>query len=150
MQRLRVSATFLAVLGFSAVARAAEPASRYDAMDGAIRAGDFKNITSVLVWRDGRFVHEAYFNGADASTLHNTRSCTKTITGMLVGIAIEKGLIPSVSAPILPYFPDHQPLKNPDPRKAKITIEDFLTMSSLLECDDWSDYSRGPTRSECT
>jgi CubicO group peptidase (beta-lactamase class C family) len=119
------------------------PASGYDAMDAAIRAGDFKKITSVVVSRDGRIVHEAYFNGADASTLHNTRSCTKTITGALVGIAIERQLLPGVQAPILPFFPDRQPLQNPDARKSKITVEDFLTMSSLLECDDWNDYSRG-------
>jgi CubicO group peptidase (beta-lactamase class C family) len=119
------------------------PASGYDAMDAAIRAGDFKKITSVVVSRDGRIVHEAYFNGADASTLHNTRSCTKTITGALVGIAIERQLLRGVQAPILPFFPDRQPLQNPDARKSKITVEDFLTMSSLLECDDWNDYSRG-------
>jgi CubicO group peptidase (beta-lactamase class C family) len=119
------------------------PASGYDAMDAAIRAGDFKKITSVVVSRDGRIVHEAYFNGADASTLHNTRSCTKTITGALIGIAIERQILPGVPAPILPYFPDRQPLQNPDARKSKITIEDFLTMSSLLECDDWNEYSRG-------
>src|SRR5262249_60306164 len=73
----------------------------------------------------------------------NTRSATKTITGMLVGLAIERGFIPSVTAPVLPYFRDREPLANPDPRKAKITIEDFLTMSSLLECDDWNEFSRG-------
>jgi CubicO group peptidase (beta-lactamase class C family) len=119
------------------------PSSGYDAMDAAIRNGDFKKITSVLVARDGKIVHEAYFNGADAATLHNTRSCTKTITGALIGIAIDRKIIPSAQATILPYFPDRQPLQNPDPRKDKITIEDFLTMSSLLECDDWNDASRG-------
>ena len=129
--------------GFGAAALASGQSARYDAMDAAIRKGEFKQITSVVVSRDGRIIHEAYFNGADAATLHNTRSCTKTVTGALVGIAIDKGLLPGVSAPILPFFPDRQPLQNPDPRKAKITVEDFLTMSSLLECDDWNEYSRG-------
>ena len=122
---------------------AAQTPSAFDAVDASIRAGDFKSITSVVVLRDGRLVHEAYFNGADASTLHNTRSSTKTITGMLVGIAIDRGLLPGVHARVLPFFPDRQPLQNPDPRKKEITVEDFLTMSSLLECDDWNPYSRG-------
>ncbi len=130
------------VLLGAAIAAAQTP-SPFDAVDAAIHAGDFKSITSVLVLRDGRLVHEAYFNGADASTLHNTRSCTKTITGTLIGIAIDRKLVPGVQAAVLPYFPDRQPLQNPDPRKAKITIEDFLTMSSLLECDDGNDMSRG-------
>src|SRR5689334_23296450 len=126
-----------------AVRSAAQAPDPFDAVDDAIRAGDFKKITSVLVARDGRILHEAYFNGADAATLHNTRSCTKTITGALIGIAIDRKLIPGVQATVLPYFLDREPLQNPDPRKAKITIEDFLTMSSLLECDDWNDASRG-------
>jgi len=130
-------------LTFGAGAAAAPPPTDFDAADAAIRNGDYKKITSVLVARDGKILHEAYFNGADASTLHNTRSCTKTITGALIGIAIDRGLVPSVQAPILPYFTDRQPFQNPDPRKARITIEDFLTMSSLLECDDWNDMSRG-------
>ena len=117
--------------------------TRLRAMETAIRAGEFKKITSVLIAKNGTPVFEAYFNGADAATLHNTRSATKTITGMLAGIAIDQGLLPGVQAPILPFFPDRQPLQNPDPRKAKITVEDFLTMSSLLECDDWNEYSRG-------
>jgi len=117
--------------------------ARLQAMEGAIRSDDFKKITSVLVARHGKLVYEAYFGGADAATLMDTRSATKSVTSMLVGIAIERGLLSGVDAPILPFFPDKQPLQNPDPRKAKITVEDFLTMSSLLECDDWNDFSRG-------
>jgi len=112
-------------------------------MDQAIRAGQFKKITSVVVAQRGSIVHEAYFGGADATTLLDTRSATKTVTGMLVGIAIDKGKLSGVSSPILPFFPEKQPVQNPDPRKAKITVEDFLTMSSLLECDDWNSFSRG-------
>ena len=136
-----------AALGFGltlgAAARLPGQTAPFDAMDAAIRAGDFKQITSVVISRDGEILHEAYFNGADAATLHNTRSCTKTVTGMLIGIAIDRGLLAGVQAPILSFFPDRQPLQNPDPRKAKITVEDFLTMSSILECDDWNEYSRG-------
>jgi CubicO group peptidase (beta-lactamase class C family) len=112
-------------------------------MEAAIKAGEFPKVTSVLVSRNGATLYAGYFNGADAATLHNPRSASKTIAGMLVGIAIDRGLLPGVDAPILPFFPDKQPVQNPDPRKAKITIEDFLTMSSLLECDDWNDFSRG-------
>jgi len=126
-----------------APATASASASRFAAMDTAIRSGEFKKTTSVLVQVDGKTLFEGYYNGADAATLHNTRSATKTITGMLVGLALDRGFLPSVAAPVLPYFRDREPLANPDPRKAKITVEDFLTMSSLLECDDWNEFSRG-------
>lgn len=116
--------------------------ARLQAMDKAVRAGEFKKITSVLVARNGKLVYEDYFDGT-ATTLRNTRSATKTITGMLIGIAIDKGLLKGVDAPILQFFPDKLPLQNPDPRKEKITVEDFLTMSSLLECNDWNQFSRG-------
>ena len=62
-------------------------------MTSAIQSGQFKEITSVLVARGGTLVYEAYYGGADVDTLHNTRSATKTITGMLIGIAIDQGLL---------------------------------------------------------
>jgi CubicO group peptidase (beta-lactamase class C family) len=117
--------------------------ARLATMADAITAGHFPKITSVLVARQGRLVYEAYFDDADRASLRNTRSTTKTVTSMLIGIAIDQGLLPGVQAPILPFFPDKQPVQYPDPRKAQITVEDLLTMSSLLECDDQNTFSRG-------
>lgn len=106
-------------------------------------AGDFKDITSVLIARRGRVAYEHYFDSNGVDGLRNTRSATKTITGMLIGAAIDRHLIPSANTRVLDYLQDKLPLKNPDPRKGEITIEDFLTMSSLLECDDENSFSRG-------
>lgn len=117
--------------------------TRLEAMEKAIRAGEFKKITSILIARNGRLVYEAYFDEPGAEGLRDTRSATKTLTGMLVGIAIEKGLLRGVDTPVLPFFKDQGPFQYPDPRKDRITIEDFLTMSSALECNDWNDFSRG-------
>jgi CubicO group peptidase (beta-lactamase class C family) len=112
-------------------------------MESVVRGEQFKKITSVVIARHGKLAYEGYFGGTDASTLMETRSATKSITSMLVGIAIDQRLLAGVNTPILPFFRDKQPLQNPDARKEKITVEDFLTMSSLLECDDWNDFSRG-------
>jgi len=117
--------------------------TRLGAMEKAIRADEFKKITSVLIARNGKLVYESYFGGSDASTFRNTRSATKTVTGMLIGIAIDKKLLAGANASVMQFFSDKKPVENPDSRKEKITIEDFLTMSSLLECDDYNQLSRG-------
>ena len=116
---------------------------RLGQMEQAIKAGEFKSITSVLIARDGKLAYEQYFDKDGVDGLRNTRSATKTVTGMLIGAAIDRRLIPGVNARVLDYLHDKLPLENPDPRKAQITIEDFLTMSSLLECDDENPFSRG-------
>jgi CubicO group peptidase (beta-lactamase class C family) len=113
------------------------------AMERAIRAGDFPKLTSVVVARHGKLVYEGYFGDSERESLHNTRSATKTLTGMLLGIAVDRGIIGGLDAPVLGFFSDKRPVANPDPRKEKITLEDFLTMSSALECNDWDDESRG-------
>ena len=118
-------------------------AARLEAMEKAIRAGEFKKITSVLIARHGKLVYESYFDDAGAQGFRNTRSATKTITSMLVGISIDKGLLAATDVPIMRFFADKMPLQNPDPRKDKITLEDFLTMSSMLECNDNNQFSRG-------
>src|SRR3954447_6792267 len=82
-------------------------------MEAAIRNGDFKHITSVLIARHGKLAYERYFEGATTATLHNTRSCTKTITSALAGIAIDRKLLPGLSTGVWPYFADKMPVQNP-------------------------------------
>jgi CubicO group peptidase (beta-lactamase class C family) len=113
------------------------------AMESAVDRGEFGKITSVLVARDGRLAYERYFDAGGASLARNTRSVTKTVAGILTGIAIDRGLVPGVTTPVAPYFPDYPTPANPSPRKAAMTIEDLLTMSSPLECDDSNSFSRG-------
>ena len=127
----------------------AEPASAgidpapFQAMEAAIKKGDYKKIGSVLVARHGKLVYEGYFDG-DAATQRDTRSATKSITSILIGLAIQEGKLSGVDARVLDLLPERRrKMQNPDPRKDKITVEDFLTMSSALECDDWNDHSRG-------
>ncbi|WP_426116855.1 serine hydrolase domain-containing protein [Massilia sp. PWRC2] len=117
-------------------------ADQFDAVTAAIEAGTYKEITSVVVARGGKLVYEHYFDKEGAEALRNTRSVTKTVTGMLVGLAVERKLL-RLDSPVLPYFPELRPLAHADPRKDRITVEDFLTMSSLLECDDDNQLSRG-------
>ena len=111
-------------------------------LQSKVIGGDFKKITSVLIARHGKLVFEKYFDG-DAASLRNTRSATKTVTSILVGIALDRHLPIGVDQRIMPFFTDKQPIANPDPRKDQITVEDLLTMSSIAECDDWNDASRG-------
>jgi CubicO group peptidase (beta-lactamase class C family) len=134
---------------FGTVWQPAKPASvqlddnRLQQLTRALETDEFRAVNAVLVARRGKLAYDEYFNGFDASSLMNTRSTTKTVTGMLVGIAIDRGDLAGVDASVMNFFTDKQPLRNPDPRKDAITIEDLLTMSSLLECDDSNSFSRG-------
>jgi CubicO group peptidase (beta-lactamase class C family) len=72
------------------------------------------------------------------------RSATKSITDILIGIAIDDHKLSGADVKVLALLPERaRKMQNPDPRKLAITAEDFLTMSSPLECDDWNDFSRG-------
>lgn len=112
-------------------------------MSNKIEAGDYEQITSVLIAKDGNVLFEKYYNGASRDSKHNTRSATKTIATLITGIAIDKGYIDSEKDKIFKYLQHKLPVQNPDDRKQEITIEDLLTMSSILECDDNNQFSRG-------
>jgi CubicO group peptidase (beta-lactamase class C family) len=117
-------------------------ATRFAQLEERIESDYFRQIRSVVVVKRGRLLYESYFNGADASTLQDIRSAGKSITSMLVGIAIDRGFITGVNERLLPYFPEYDRKTDPDARKDRITLEDALTMRIGLDVPD-GDYSTG-------
>jgi CubicO group peptidase (beta-lactamase class C family) len=96
------------------------------------------DLKGVVIVRDGHLVSEHYFNGDSAETLHDIRSATKSLTSLLMGIAIDKRLVHSVNDSISLYLPGL-----PKDGKEKITIKDLLNMRSGLDADDSNPASPG-------
>lgn len=88
-------------------------------------------VHSLQVLRHGKLVMDAYFYPFQPESRHDVASVTKSITSTLVGISIDKNLIPGVTTKVLPYFYEY---KTEDPLKASITLEDLLTMRSGFDC----------------
>jgi CubicO group peptidase (beta-lactamase class C family) len=97
----------------------------------------YENIHGILIVKDGRLVFEEYFYGYRLDSRHNVASVTKSVTSLLVGIAIERGEIEGVGQKVLSFFPELLPLEQPDRQVEDITLEDLLTMRHGWECDDW-------------
>lgn len=117
--------------------------SRFNALETAVAANEFPGVTSVLVAKDGALVYERYFGDGGPDVLNDTRSATKSVTSMLMGAAIDRGLIPSAQSKVHDFFADMAPWQHASERKARITLEDLLTMSSAWECDDENAFSAG-------
>lgn len=100
-------------------------------------------LHSALLVKDGDLIVEEYLNGELVDRPHKLRSVTKSIRSLLLGIAIEQGIIRSLDDPILKYLTNYSLQKNLDPRKNKITIRHLITMSTGLDCNDWDKKSKG-------
>jgi len=104
----------------------------------SINAGALTNTHSVLIARGGKLVYEQYFQGYTASTLHDMRSASKSISSAIVGIAVSKGLVQTVDQPAFALLPPkYREVRNNDERKSRITIRHLLTMSSGLDAIDY-------------
>jgi CubicO group peptidase (beta-lactamase class C family) len=109
----------------------------------AIAKGDFPKTTSVLVIQHGELIYESYFGAGSPELLNDTRSATKSITALAIGLAISDGAIASTDAPAFSFLKDKAPFANDGPLKQAITIKDLMTMSSALACNDDDDKSLG-------
>lgn len=100
-----------------------------------------KDFRGVVVIKDNQIVMEEYFNTFWRNTIHDIRSAGKSVTALLLGVAIREGLIKSVDENIYDLFSQNKGL-NVNKDYKKIKLRHVLDMSSGLDAD--SDYPSTP------
>jgi CubicO group peptidase (beta-lactamase class C family) len=129
-------------------------------LDRAVAEKRVWNIHSVVVVRGGRIVLERYFEGEDNArgralgkvafspdVLHDLRSVSKSIVGLLYGIALAEGKVPPPEAALLMSFPEYPDIAS-DPAHARWTVENALTMTLGTDWDELSVPYSDPENSE--
>jgi CubicO group peptidase (beta-lactamase class C family) len=94
----------------------------------------FPGLRSVLVVRGGELVVERYYHGSAAAEYHNVFSVTKSVTSALVGIALGDHRIRSLHQTVGELLGRQLPA-TADPRMAKVTVEQLLTMTAGIPAD---------------
>jgi CubicO group peptidase (beta-lactamase class C family) len=98
------------------------------------------SIHSMIVVRNGYMVTEAYFHPYTGGTKMHVQSVTKSVIGMLLGIAIKKGIISDLDQPVIDFFRNRR-VAYLDEEKESIALKHLLSMSSGLDC---AEFSSGP------
>lgn len=133
-----------------------DPMARFDDL---ARNGKLSGVHGVVALRGGRIVLERYFDGDDMKwgeplgnvkfgpdTLHDIRSVTKSIVGLLYGIALDGKRVPGLDEPIVAQFPEYADLAG-DPQRKRLTIRHALTMTLAMEWNESVPYT-DPSNSE--
>src|ERR1700683_2609160 len=113
--------------------------SLLDSMTVQIQKNAYTDINSVLILKGGDLLYEHYFNGFGRDSLHDTRSSFKSITSLLVGIAMDRGLIKDVQEKAYSFFPEYKDFGGKNAWKKQMTIKNLLEMESGFDCEEWSD-----------
>lgn len=124
--------------GASSIALVALHGSRFPASsDQRIEADGIKEqisrisrVSSFILYRDDEITVDYFANGAARDRPINIKSASKSLLNALVGIALERGDIKSLDAPIATYLPQYfERIPETDARRG-ITIRHLLTLSS--------------------
>jgi CubicO group peptidase (beta-lactamase class C family) len=123
-----------------------------DRLDAAVANGRFANLHAVVVVRHGRLVLERYYSGRDErrgeplgivtfgpEVKHDLRSISKSIVGLLYGIALAGGHVPGPDEPLIDQFPALDDLAG-DPQRRRMTVAHALTMTLGTDWNEMLPY----------
>lgn len=77
-----------------------------DAALASFSSDEHDDLHSVVVIQESELIAERYFGDGDAETLVDVRSAGKSVTSLLFGIALDRGLIEDVDDPVEKYWPE--------------------------------------------
>lgn len=107
-----------------------------------IAQNTFKEITSIVVIKEGKLLIEEYFNGSGRDSLHDTRSVGKSFASALMGIAIQDGFIKDEDRTLKEFY-DLSRYDNYSTVKENVSIKSLLKMSSGFNGSDLDQESPG-------
>lgn len=91
------------------------------------------STTAFLIIKKDTIIFEKYYQGYKRSDISTLFSVTKSITSLLIGIAIDEGYITSVNDPVTKYLPE---LKDCDSTFKKLTIEHLLNFQAGFDYNE--------------
>jgi CubicO group peptidase (beta-lactamase class C family) len=110
-----------------------------DSLTRVINAGYYDGYNGIMVSHRGRLVYERYFDGWGKDSLHDSRSSFKSVTSLLMGIAIDRGFVKSVKQKVYSFFPEYRGFVGKDSLKRNMTIEQLLNMQAGFDCEEFND-----------
>lgn len=110
-----------------------------DSLTAVVAEKDHPDIHSILIAKNGTLLYEKYFNGWTKDSLHDSRSAFKSVTSLLVGIALDKGLIKDVHQKVYSFFPEYNDFSGNNAWKKDMTIEHLLQMKAGFDCEEFND-----------
>jgi hypothetical protein len=94
----------------------------------------YGSIKSLLILKNDELLVEEYFYGYSRNEPQQNRSCTKSVTSILLGIALDRHKGVNTDQSIFTFFPEYDSLKTEG--REKITLDHVLTMMSGFQWDD--------------
>jgi len=121
--------------------------AKIQALANALTTDEYLNVHAVLIERNGKLVYEQYLSGFDqswgyplgdvdydGSQQHDLRSISKSVTSLLLGMALETDFKAKLDRPLLDYLAGQA--KKIEESKDRITLRQVLTMSAGF---DWNE-----------
>jgi len=122
-------------------------AARLSQIEKFLKEWPQRNVHAVVIARRGKLVFERYFRGRErrwmewsdpvefsSTKKHDIRSISKSVTSLLLGVAISEDKFPPLDSLVIDYFPEYADLRTV--KNGRISFRHLLTMSHGLRWDE--------------